>query len=160
MSTASGSRCLRWLSKRGNNFITDWVNEERILTYTVSTPNEFLKFLHGHPNTCSARSERISLLSEPTQDKFIADQKINCIAGWVNGEKRIEHFSEKNFTGLDQSFHCIQPAPLSSEPGISEILATPIQPSSQLTLCELLTTPSKLFSARSNHLWSPYTTLN
>jgi hypothetical protein len=25
---------LRWLSKRGNNFIADWVNEERILTYT------------------------------------------------------------------------------------------------------------------------------
>ncbi len=150
MSTASGSRCLRWLNKRGNNFIADWVNEERILTYTVSTPNEFLKFLHGHPNTCSARLVWISLLSEPTQYKFYYRLKKNCIAGWVNGEIRIAHFSENNFTGLDQSFHCIQPARLSSEPGIYELLATPIQPSSQLTLCELLTTPSKLFSARSN----------
>ncbi len=117
-----------------------WVNAETILLQTESTPNEFLKFLHGHPNTCSARSERISLLSEPTRYKFIADQKNNCIAGWVNGEIRIEHFSEYNFTGLDQSFHRIQPARLSSEQGIYELLATPIH-------AAILT---------ANFMWAPY----
>jgi hypothetical protein len=46
-----------------------------------------------------------------------------------------------------------------SQASLSPLLQvrTSMQPSSQLSLCELLTTSSKLFSARSSHLWAPYT---
>ncbi len=86
---------LRWLSQRGNDFITDWVNEERIITSPESTPNEFSRsqrskcweFLHRHPNSRSASAERIFSLTESTKNKFyrwVSQRGTNFIADWVN----------------------------------------------------------------------------